>query len=82
VNQYKAFLNIIDEVYPERVRKVLLLGPPRAFSLIWRMILPFIPAETKRKIAMPTKEEDIIHEFSQQGLSLEALPLHFGGGFV
>jgi manganese-dependent ADP-ribose/CDP-alcohol diphosphatase len=43
------------------------------------MVLPLIPAETKKKIAVLSKQEEWISELINQGLLLEAIPKAFGG---
>jgi len=36
--------------YPERVRIVFVLRAPSAFSVLWRLVLPLVPIETRQKI--------------------------------
>ncbi|KAH9258679.1 hypothetical protein BASA81_003181 [Batrachochytrium salamandrivorans] len=76
---FKSFAKIADEVYVERVRKVVLVGPPRMFSFIWNVFLPLIPAETKKKLSVLGKPDDWIKEFAKQGITREALPINYGG---
>lgn len=49
---YMSLARVLDKVYPERVRKVFILRPPRAFSFIWRIVQPVIPPNTKLKISI------------------------------
>jgi len=49
---YKNMAKIFDRYYPERVRIIFFLRTPSAFSVLWRLVLPIVPTDTRRKIKM------------------------------
>jgi len=49
---YARYAKVFDSVYPERVRVALLLRAPRAFSMIWKLMVPLVPEQTLKKIRL------------------------------
>ncbi|CAK9064608.1 unnamed protein product [Durusdinium trenchii] len=47
---YKMMIPILDKVYPERVRVAFILRCPAVFAIFWRLVEPFVPPATVKKI--------------------------------
>lgn len=50
IPMFKKVAPVMDEVYPERVRAAFLLRAPSAFSMVFKLVQPIVPEETKKKI--------------------------------
>eukprot|EP00928_Gymnodinium_smaydae_P043739 TRINITY_DN29252_c0_g1_i1.p1 TRINITY_DN29252_c0_g1~~TRINITY_DN29252_c0_g1_i1.p1 ORF type:complete len:433 (-),score=79.77 TRINITY_DN29252_c0_g1_i1:24-1280(-) len=47
---FKRFAPIFDKVYPERVRVVYMIRTPQVFWMIWNIMLPLVPENTRMKL--------------------------------
>lgn len=47
---YKQMIPILDKVYPERVRVAFVVRCPSVFAIFWRLVEPFVPPATVKKI--------------------------------
>lgn len=69
--------NIMQNHYPERMKRTYMINPPRIFSILWTMISPFLDPVTKDKIFfIPDKNLD--KTFSKF-IELDVLESRFGG---
>jgi len=59
---YKKHAPIFDRVYPERMRHVFILRGPRSFSLIWNILWPLVPQETRNKMRIKTRATDYLED--------------------
>ncbi|ERN06131.1 hypothetical protein AMTR_s00016p00081610 [Amborella trichopoda] len=50
IRAYVAALNIMQDCYPERLRKVFLIHVPYIFLTAWKIIYPFIDKNTRKRI--------------------------------
>ncbi|KAI4381327.1 hypothetical protein MLD38_007406 [Melastoma candidum] len=50
IRGYLAILSILQDCYPERLEKLLIIHVPYVFMTAWKMVYPFIDSRTKRKI--------------------------------
>ncbi|XP_075512613.1 uncharacterized protein LOC142548173 isoform X1 [Primulina tabacum] len=50
VRGYLAALSILQDYYPERLGKVLVINAPNIFMTLWKIIYPFIDKNTRNKI--------------------------------
>ncbi|KAJ6959622.1 hypothetical protein NC653_037853 [Populus alba x Populus x berolinensis] len=50
IHGYLAGLSILQEYYPERLAKVLLVHAPYIFMAVWKIVYPFIDKNTRKKV--------------------------------
>ncbi|KAI4386342.1 hypothetical protein MLD38_004281 [Melastoma candidum] len=50
IRGYLAALSILQDCYPERLGKLLIIHVPYVFMTAWKMVCPFIDSRTKKKI--------------------------------
>ncbi|TFK27524.1 CRAL/TRIO domain-containing protein, partial [Coprinopsis marcescibilis] len=63
INQARAFLNILQNHYPERLGTALLLNIPFLVSAFMRIIMPFVDPVTRHKVKMnPQVVKDGLYE--------------------
>jgi len=76
----RVLLNVLQDQYPERLGMLIVVDPPFLFQAFWKMVYPFIDAETKRKILFVSgntaEKRKIISEFIDLALVQKDL---FGG---
>jgi len=81
IGGFKQFAHIMDEVYAERVRRVVILGAPNVFRTIWNMVQSLVPKETKKKIVFTgASDEHKWLEALRQEFPEESIPKYMGGG--
>jgi hypothetical protein len=53
VRAYIAAIDIMQNYYPERLGKALMIHVPYLFMKAWKMVQPFIDSNTKDKVLLP-----------------------------
>ena len=48
----KAVSKIGTSYYPELMRRVYIINAPWAFSAVWKLVAPFLPEQTRKKISI------------------------------
>lgn len=55
----RKVLTILQCHHPERLHEAILFQPPRAFSMLWKMVSQFVDPVTKRKMVFLEKADAI-----------------------
>jgi len=71
----------IDECYPEWFSKVFVVNSPSFFTVIWKMIKPFLPARTAEKVEVLSNRAKAKDRMLKT-IDPKALPAFLGGDFV
>ncbi|CAJ1890556.1 unnamed protein product [Cylindrotheca closterium] len=64
--------------YPERAGLVFIVNVPNWFKLIWKMIVPLVPAETLSKIFVLRGRDEVLASLSKY-IPMENIPAEYGG---
>ncbi|CAN8306493.1 unnamed protein product [Cochlearia groenlandica] len=77
IRGYLAALNILQDCYPERLGKLLIVNAPYVFMTAWKIIYPFIDTNTKQKIVFVEKKK--LTTTLLQDIDESQLPVIYGG---
>mmetsp|Transcript_24521 Transcript_24521/g.57929 ORF Transcript_24521/g.57929 Transcript_24521/m.57929 type:complete len:265 (-) Transcript_24521:51-845(-) len=75
---FKKFAHIADSFYPERYRRILVLGTTMVSNLVWRACQPLVPEQSKRKIALFSTQAQWIPVVEEE-IPLEQFHSYLGG---
>lgn len=82
VTHLKKVLKLVDTVqnhYPERLERALLLRAPFLFSASWKVIKPWIDPNTAKKVAFTSGAAGEKKAFADAGIVDGILPAAYGG---
>jgi len=74
----KKVNEILSYQYPERLTAVYLIRPPMVFSVLWKMIRPFIDPVTRKKYIFCNSEKEL-KKLTSRVKDLHKLEAEFGG---
>ncbi|KAL5799195.1 hypothetical protein ACOSQ4_032079 [Xanthoceras sorbifolium] len=57
IRGYLASLSILQDCYPERLGKLVIVHSPYMFMTAWKVVYPFIDSNTKKKIVFVEKKK-------------------------
>ncbi|XP_057764654.1 uncharacterized protein LOC130985607 [Salvia miltiorrhiza] len=77
IRGYLAALSILQDCYPERLGKLLIINAPYIFMTAWKMVYPFIDKNTKKKIVFV--EDKKLRATLLQDIDESQLPNCVGG---
>ncbi|KAJ4748471.1 Sec14p-like phosphatidylinositol transfer family protein [Rhynchospora pubera] len=77
IRAYKAVLEILQNYYPERLGKALLINVPGIFMKAWKIIYPFIDKNTKEKFIFVDNHN--LQETLLENIHDSQLPELYGG---
>ncbi|KAL3818468.1 hypothetical protein ACJIZ3_004373 [Penstemon smallii] len=77
VRGYIAALSILQDYYPERLGKLLVIHAPYIFMTVWKIIYPFIDKNTKKKIIFV--ENKRLQATLKEDIDVSQLPEIYGG---
>ena len=68
VKMSKDVINVMQNMYPERLGMGFILNPPLPFWVLWKVVGAFLDPVTKRKIQFINKKKDLVllTEFIEQ----------------
>ncbi|XP_004503847.1 uncharacterized protein [Cicer arietinum] len=77
VRGYISALSILQDYYPERLGKLLILHAPYIFMRVWKIVYPFIDNKTRKKIVFV--ESNKLKSTLQEEIDESQLPEIYGG---
>lgn len=82
VSYIHGLVDIAQNQYPERLRRVLMVNAPFIFKGVWAIIRPWLDPKTAAKVVFLTGKEELKPEFADLTISLDILPARYGGAVV
>lgn len=80
LSKIKMMIDLPSNHYPESLTHMYLVNAPMAFRAFWRLVLPFIPEENKRKISLlGTDPKALKQVFRREGIDTRRFPQEVGG---
>lgn len=77
VRAYVGVLSLLQECYPERLGKMLIIHAPRIFMTVWKIVCPFVDEKTRNKIVFV--ENRHLKSTLLEHIDESQLPEIFGG---
>ncbi|KAL9266670.1 Phosphatidylinositol transfer protein 3-like protein [Drosera capensis] len=77
IRGYLGALSILQDCYPERLRKIFIVHVPRIFMTVWKIIYPFIDNRTREKIVFV--ENKMLKATLLQEMEESQMPEIYGG---
>jgi len=75
----QAIINILQNHYPERLGSAIVINSPWYFNLLFKMMSPFINANTKKKMNWITGDNQQIYQILCQSVDPDQLLTIYGG---
>ena len=82
VTYIHGLVDIAQNQYPERLRRVLMVNAPFIFKGVWAVIRPWLDPKTATKVVFLSEEFTLLAEFTDLTLALDLLPARYGGTVV
>ena len=80
ISVFRALTPILDKMYPERVKRTVIIRCPLAMRAIWRLAKPMVPKETLKKISLHGfKQEEWVAALCPAFMARDQLPRYLGG---
>ena len=80
LSKIKLMIDLPSNHYPESLTHMYIVNAPLAFRGFWRLVLPFIPEENKRKISLlGTDQKALAEVFRREGIDTRRFPSETGG---
>jgi hypothetical protein len=76
---FQAMQRILDSNFPERLHVAFVIRAPWIFSALYKLVSPFLAADTKRKVRILSKSDDHLKALSEY-IPMEQIPEFLGGG--
>ncbi|KAL5717670.1 hypothetical protein ACHQM5_010646 [Ranunculus cassubicifolius] len=77
IRGYLGALSILQDCYPERLGKLLLVNVPYIFMAAWKLVYPFIDNNTRTKISFVEKSK--LTSILLEDIDESQLPENYGG---
>ncbi|KAF5449216.1 hypothetical protein F2P56_029688 [Juglans regia] len=77
IRGYLAALSILQDCFPERLGKLLIVHVPYVFMTVWKVVYPFIDSKTKKKIILV--ENKNLRSTLLNDIDESQLPAAYGG---
>ena len=80
---YMGYINRLIDIaqnqFPERLRRVLLVNAPFLFRGAWAVISPWLDPVTKSKVKFVSATKALREEFAELSVPLDLIPARYGG---
>ncbi|KAL1563811.1 phosphatidylinositol transfer protein 3-like [Salvia divinorum] len=77
VRGYIAIISILQDYYPERLKKVFMVHTSYAFMTAWKIVYPFVDKNTREKITFVENKK--IQSALLEEIDVDQLPEIYGG---
>ena len=74
----QAMMQVLEQHYPERMHKALVVNAPRWFSAVWKVVAPLLDPSTAQKIQIFSNRQDALAALLEE-LDGEQIPKDLGG---
>ncbi|XP_071848963.1 SEC14-like protein 2 [Apostichopus japonicus] len=81
INLWNEMMVIMEQYYPETVKRVFVTRPPAIFPLAYSLVKPFLDEGTKKKVKI-LKSSSNWKETLLKYIDADQLPKHWGGTLV
>lgn len=72
-------LSLSLQVYPELLRRIIIINPPLVFSAVFALVKPFLFQRVIDKIVVAPRGKEVSIAALQEYVSLDNLPAMYGG---
>lgn len=79
VPTFKRLSRVLDDYFPERLHVAFATRAPWIFTAIWKLVAPFLAADTKAKVRILGKADDHLKAL-QEFIDFDQIPDFLGGG--
>lgn len=70
-------INVVQDIYPETLGKILIINPPFIFHAVYAIVKPFLAQATKEKVQLLSGNE--VNKTLQSWIDKDMLPEEYGG---
>lgn len=74
----QAMMQVLEQHYPERMHKALVVNAPRWFSAVWKVVAPLLDPSTAQKIKIFSNKQDAFEALLEE-LDGDQIPKDLGG---
>lgn len=74
----QGMMQVLEQHYPERMHKALVVNAPRWFNAVWKVVAPLLDPSTAQKIQIFSNKQDVLAALLEE-LDGDQIPKDLGG---